>query len=409
MIQQRNNTQKSEDQEKRFQKIKRIVSSVVIAIIVWFVIVNVVNPKITITMANIPVSFTGESDLRGRGFVVVDKDKLPQFNVKVRGTRSDLISARSRVYVEIDLDGITDVGSVTVAPVVRMPSYISLEKQRFSTIELNIEPGYEKKVPVIVAQEGDDRQKSKGRIVMSEPQYDTVAITGSKAATEEVHACLVTVDVADITEGGTTVYVSRLVDENYNDTEHRGSIYYSSTVPVDNHVYERHTVPVRIQTDKELEKRLVVRYDKDAAEKLTIDVGVPKGTTVPKFVEAVIENKEYEMGEITARMKLSEPEGVYIPYKTIDQTLFIEQYQTKKLSVAAELKNIPANLTAAQTKLTFEMELKVPESTKDEVKAYIDCSQYTAGDHEAKLMFYSRHITPAGHGTVKISLKEKSN
>ena len=407
MTQQRNNA--NDDRGKRFQKVRRLISSVVIAIIVWFVIVNVVNPKITVTMTDIPVSFTGESDLRGRGFVVVEKDKLPQFNVKVRGTRSDIISAKSRVYVEIDLDGITDVGSVTVAPVVKLPSYISLEKQKFSTIELSIEPGYEKEVPVIVAQTGDDKQKSRGKIIKSESQLEKVTITGSKAATDEVHACVVTVDVSDITEDGTTVYVSRLVNDSYSDIEHRGSIYYSSTVPVDNQVLDRHTVPITIQTDKELDKRLVVRYDKDAAEKLTVDVGVAGQDAVPKFVEAVIEDKEYELGESYAQLRLTEIEGVYLPYDTIDRTLFIEKYQTKKLSVLVELKNIPSNLTTAQSKLTVDMELRVPESTKDEVKAYVDCSQYTAGEFEAKLMFYSRHISAQGSGTIKISLKEKSN
>ena len=68
---------------KTFEKIKRIVSSVIIAIIVWFVTINVVNPSITVTMSDVAVRFVGESALRDKGLVLVDREELPSFSVKV--------------------------------------------------------------------------------------------------------------------------------------------------------------------------------------------------------------------------------------------------------------------------------------------------------------------------------------
>ena len=119
------------DNVKRFQKIKRVISSIVIAIVVWFLIVNVVNPRINISLKDVPVTFVGEGYLRDRGFVVVDKDKIPDFSIKVKGTRTDLLAGMDRIRVEIDLSTVDKEGKFTVTPTVRIPDYLSLEKQGF--------------------------------------------------------------------------------------------------------------------------------------------------------------------------------------------------------------------------------------------------------------------------------------
>ncbi len=407
MANQKNNQKNHSSKNTRFQKTRRIVSSVVIAIIVWFVIVNVVNPKITITMTDIPVTFVGENDLRDRGFVVVDKDKLPQFSVKVRGTRNDLISAMNRVYLEIDLDGIGDVGKITVAPTVKLPGYISLEKQKFSTIDLNIEPGYEKEIPVIVVQEGDEKLRYKNKIIKSAARDEKVIITGSKSATDQVDACVVRVDVSQIVQSGTTVYVSTLVDKDFNETMYKGSVFYTSTIPVTNKVYERHTVPVKIETDPELDKAMSVTYDKEALDKLTIDIGVVAGEKAPEHIKAIIPNKDYQAGRTEAELSFLAPEGVYVQDTLVTVPIEVEKYTTRKLDVTVELKNIPSGLRSDNTKITKQMELKVPESLKDEIKAYVDCSELGAGEHQAKVLFSTKHVSSKEEITVKIKLMEK--
>ena len=407
MINLKNKTRAADDGGKRFQRTRRIVSSVIIAVIVWFVIVNVVNPKITITMMDVPVRFVGEAALRDRGFVVVDKDELPQFTVKVRGTRRDLISAMDRVRVEIDLNGISNLGQITVVPVVSLPDYISLEKQKFSTVELNIEAGYEKTIPIIIRQEGDDKQKSKGNIVSSEAQAEEITITGPKSAINKVHACLVTVDVSKIEQNETTVYVSQLVDDNYNEIDNTSSIYYNSTIQVDNTVYKRHAVPVKIEIDEVLRKKFVVRYDKEAVDKITVDIGVENGTKVPEHIVAVLEDGDWQKGQKSVEMKFEEAEGVYLSRDSLTQTVEFEELDTKKVPVTIELRDLPDNLTADSTKLQVDMKLRVPESMKDDVKAYIDCSKLKAGEQDAKVVFYSKNVTAYDRDTIKVTLKEK--
>lgn len=400
-------TRTANDGSKKFQRIKRLVSSLVIAIIVWFVIVNVVNPKITVSITDVPVRFVGESSLRDRGFVVVDKDELPQFSVKVRGTRSDLISAMQRVRVDIDLSGISDVGKITVVPTVSLPDYISLEKQKFTSVEIDVEPGYEKDVPVKIMQTGDEKKKSEGKIVRSVPEYKTVTVMGSKSDIEMVSAFVADVNVADISYDATTVYVIHPVDKEGNPLDLEVSVYYSGTVAVTNTVLARHTVPVEISADEQLKKKFLITYDERQIKRTALDVGVEEGARVPDRIIAVVKDGEYKAGENTVEMKYKASEGIYLSESTLTATLNFEKLNLKTVPVTIELKDLSDKLKSDHMKFTQDMELYVPESVTDEIWAYVDCSKYGAGEHSAPIKFYNENITAEKNPSVRIVLKLK--
>ena len=148
----KNNAATPPEKEKRFQKIQRMIISVVVAVVVWVLVVNVVNPEITEPMKDIKVEFDGEAYLRDKGFVIVNKGDIDGLSIKVNGTRHNLLNGRKRIHASADVTGISKKGKAIVQLKVSVPDNISVEKQSFSTVEIMVEPRYDKKIPVIVEQ-----------------------------------------------------------------------------------------------------------------------------------------------------------------------------------------------------------------------------------------------------------------
>ncbi len=389
---------------KSLQQIKRVISSVIIAIVVWFLIVNVVNPRINVSMNDVPVRFIGEGYLRERGFVVVDKDEIPAFSIKVRGTRTDLIAGMDRIRVEIDLSAVDKEGKFTVTPTVTLPDYLSLEKQRFSGVELSIEHSYEKTIPVAVEQITESRRKNKDKVIKSVPEFDEVKVTGSRTDVEAVKNAIVTVNVDDISESGKFVYSLKLVDEAGNVLPEDTSVFCSnSTVPVINTIYERKTVPCKVEIPDALKTKYLFDYtDKDLSVS-TIDIGISKGSQVPDHVVLTIPEKEYEAGDAEVKLEIKDVEDIYIPETEIILNTNVEKLVEKNVTVTPELKNVPGGMTGSSEALNIKV--FAPEGMTDEIKAEVDCSGFVHGQNHGKLKLTDRRVVLEEDITVSVTLR----
>ena len=392
------------DSAKRFQKIKRIISSVVIAIVVWFLIVNVVNPRINVSLKDVPVNFVGEGYLRERGFVVVDKDKIPDFSIKVKGTRSDLLAGMDRIRVEIDLSAVDKEGKFTVTPTVRIPDYLSLEKQGFFGIELSIEHSYEKTIPLKVEQIIESRRKNKDVIIKSEPEFDEIKVTGSRKDVDAVKGAVAVVNLEDVTENGKTVYTLNLVDESGNPLPDDTSIFCSnSTVPVTNTVYAKKTVGVKIEADDSLKTKYFFGYENDDISIKNIDIGVLGDEKVPEHVVLVIPEKEYEDGETEIKLKIKEQDGIYVPDYEIVLNAKVEKLKEVGIMVTPQLKNIPGGLTGS-VEPTY-VKVYATEHIPPEIKAEVDCTGFVAGQNQGKIKFTDKRVVSEGDIAVSVTLR----
>ena len=396
--------QENTESGKSLQQIKRVISSVIIAIVVWFLIVNVVNPRINVSMNDVPVRFIGEGYLRERGFVVVDKDELPQFSIKVKGTRADILAGKDRIRVEIDLSAVDKQGRITVTPTVALPDYISLEKQRFSGVELSIEHSYEKTVPVVVEQVSDSRKKNKEIIVKSQPELNEVKITGSRADVEIVKKALVIVNVDDITESGKFIYSLKPVDESGNVLPEDSSVFCSnSTMPVTNTIYERNNVPCKVEIPESLKTKYAFEFtDKDISVS-NLDIGVLDGANVPEHVILTIPEKDYENGETEIKLEIKDNRDIYIPETEIILKAKVEMLEEKSLTVVPELKNIPNGKTGNAEQL--HITAYAPKSVAGEIKGEVDCSGFVPGQNYGKLKLADKRIVLKEDITVSVTLK----
>lgn len=391
---------------KTFEKIKRIISSVVIAVIVWFVTINIVNPSITVTLSDVAVRFVGESALREKGLVLVDREELPQFSIKVRGTRKELLDGMDKIKVEIDLSSISNQGKITAYPTVNMPDYIGLEKQKFSSVELSIEPSYKKEIPVIVNQIGGERVKN--TIVSSEPEINQIQIVGSKSEIENASCCVVSIDTSSIMESGKTMYSYHISNSDQIPLAHTATIYSSYiTIPVNNTVYQKHTADVKIKPSDELLEKYAVEIDQKSISPQTVDIGVPIGQDAPQNVTAIFTDTENKTGINDFSAELESTEGIYVKKQTIKFRANVENRVEINVPVAVEIKNIQDGLTVEINPIVINMRLSVPEDAQAQIQAEADASGCREGEYNLAVKFENDNIRVLDGGKVHVMIKRK--
>ena len=391
---------------KTFEKIKRITSSVVIAVIVWFVTINIVNPSITVTLSDVAVRFVGESALREKGLVLVDREELPQFSIKVRGTRKELLDGMDKIKVEIDLSSISNQGKITAYPTVNMPDYIGLEKQKFSSVELSIEPSYKKEIPVIVNQIGGERVKN--TIVSSEPEINQIQIVGSKSEIENASCCVVSIDTSSIMESGKTMYSYHISNSDQIPLAHTATIYSSYiTIPVNNTVYQKHTADVKIKPSDELLEKYAVEIDQKSISPQTVDIGVPMGQDAPQNVTAIFTDTENKTGINDFSAELESTEGIYVKKQTIKFRANVENRVEINVPVAVEIKNIQDGLTVEINPIVINMRLSVPEDAQAQIQAEADASGCREGEYNLAVKFENDNIRVLDGGKVHVMIKRK--
>ena len=153
------------------QKLKTVILSVFLAVIVWFMVIYVNDPDITTTVSDLNVRFVGEMSLRDKKLAVTGKDKIPELSVVVTGKRSDLMNFMDDIYVQVDVSDIDATGEYNLSGVISIPTTrISVEKEKYGDIPITVEPLEMKDIEVTVKQTG----MLKDKIVKSTHTYSDV-------------------------------------------------------------------------------------------------------------------------------------------------------------------------------------------------------------------------------------------
>ena len=409
MEKQRNNANMPPEQEKKFQRIQRMIVSIVVAIVIWVLVVNVVNPEITESIKDVPITFVGESYLRDKGFVIVNKDEIPELSLKVKGTRRNLLNGMRRITVEVDVSSIDKKGKSVIPAKVNASDNISVQKQNFSSIELMVEPRYDKEIPVIVEQVGDAGQESRGKIVSSVPEIEEVTVSGSVSDVESIKNCIVTVDVSELENNGKTVHEYRFIDKEGKPVPETSSVFCATgVVAVNNVIYDRHTLDIEVEANSMLRREFKVEYDIRNMNMAVMDVGVAQGADVPEKITAVIPNSGYESGEQTVNLEIKATDNLYVPNYHLMLKINLVPLKEKKASVTVQLKNIPAGLEAGNTEFTLEKKLRVPEDMTEDITATVDCSDFAEGENEGRIKLGNEHIEFADYDDkITVNLTQK--
>lgn len=384
------------------QKLKTVILSVFLAVIVWFMVIYVNDPDITTTVSDLNVRFVGEMSLRDKKLAVTGKDKIPELSVVVTGKRSDLMNFMDDIYVQVDVSDIDATGEYNLSGVISIPTTrISVEKEKYGDIPITVEPLEMKDIEVTVKQTG----MLKDKIVKSSVNNPTVTITGAKSEIDEVAGAIATVDVSSIQEDGVENVNYLLTDTNGELINKNETIESArSYVEVVNTIYDAKLLPVVPRLSAELDKEYILKADKSFATPASVTVGVDETNTDDKVIVLIDKVPSDGFGEY--ELELSS--GMYIPEdnKKVKYKLDIVKKAVAQLELTVQAQNVQSGLTAKiNNKLIAQVWGEEGKITTDNVKAYVDVSGLGAGTYNLPVKIEGENVSFAENYTIEVTVE----
>ena len=188
---------------EKTNKVLYMALSLLLAIVFWLYVDNVQGNTITERFDDIPVQFLGADDtLSSRNLVVVGSNEIT-VDLELSGPRTVITSLRrSDIGLQVDLTGVTAVGTYPLTPKLVLPSHIGrsdvvMEKSSASTISVVVEQMFEKTVPVDIRVTG---AVADGYIYMAEKlsaDPTAIVLTGREEEVDQVASALIVLDLTD--------------------------------------------------------------------------------------------------------------------------------------------------------------------------------------------------------------------
>ena len=174
-------------------KLRRIdlAVSIIAAIALWFYVVNILNPPITVQFRDVPIAITGEADLESFGLALREGTEL-KTTVSVKGPRNVVNGVRTEdIILTVDVSALEK--GQAIAPVhAQLPSGVSLGELQSPNVELTVEELVSVSKPVTVVLTGS----SEGREATLLPGTLTqMVVTGASSQVALVDSVLVSGDL----------------------------------------------------------------------------------------------------------------------------------------------------------------------------------------------------------------------
>lgn len=339
------------------------ILSALVALILWFAITYTEDPVISQYLNDIPVVFEGESTLADSGLAIVNKEELPALSAVIQGKRSSVISAMGTVVASCDVSGIETAGENNAQLKYVYPSAaITMAKIKTKEITLETEKIIARNIPIKITVK--NAEKNGEYIVHPKCDTDKIRIRGAETDVYRISYADVVVDVAQMTKNNTQEYIFSLCDKDGNTVLEDNIISKSSrTVSIENFVYKKATLPIKVKLSDELSKTHSLTVKGITPEK--IDVGIVEDLGVTELtaeVTEVLEDTEYTL-EITV------PDGIYLPKdkETVKAVCDIIPLETQEKEVKIELLNKQdAKIEIAPEKI--KVRFRYPKGMEQDIK-----------------------------------------
>lgn len=393
------------------------ILSLVIAILLWFYVMNVVDPQTRRSFKNVPVRIEGLQDLRRRGLTLMNTGDI-HVNLELQGNRSymDRVNS-SNIQAYINLEGLRKGEQSIPIHVTNYNDNVKVVGKDPLSVVLSIEENTSIREEVEIKTIGT---LPEGYIMgdMNKSQ-ERVTISGPKSLTDAVHSLVAYVNIKDRTQ--TTVLSCKLIPLDSDLEKIQGLTIEPASLEVEIPIYKTKTVPVTLNFSKappdQISQDLVDIQPKTAT--------IKGNTAVLKEIEEIktkpISWEKLQEGTLTS-IELEKPQGVnLVNEKQIyqirlkssqfeDRTMTITEPEIRFVNVGHGLQGqILTPLHGIQIRLSADRE-KLNELNKDNLKFYLDCKGLPLGDHQVTIKMTpieGVHISSIEPSTVSITLSKE--
>ncbi len=300
------------------------IFSVVIAISLWFYVVQVENPDMDRTIRNVPVVFSQPEDLERKGLIFLNENEHT-VDVEIRGSRQYVMDANTKnLTVLADISGINTVGKHTVYTNVVLPyANLQLLNQKPSALTVMVDELVSVKKPVEVLTKGNPRDSyAVGNLTTSQNE---VRVKGPKTIVDSIHSLAVTVDVSGKTAD--VIGMAPLVALDSNEKEIKSSLLTLSDTELEVHaeILKTKTLDLEVvYADYAHSLKNDYVLDESSVREVRI-AGAQANLNVMNSVKTkpISETDLNEKGEITVKLDL--PMGV----RSLDGDSFVLRFNRK--------------------------------------------------------------------------------
>lgn len=189
------------------------LTSVIIAIALWFYVVQVQSPDIEKTFKGVPVVFTQKASLEEKGLILLnDKDRT--IDVKLKGKRKHMVDvSQENLTVLADVSAIEEPGTHTVYTSIVLP-YGNLEvlNKNPSSLVVEVDNLVSETFDVEVRTDGKPKDNYVTGNITATP--DKVKITGAKSILDGIHNAVATININNEDSDVATVTYPRAFGSN---------------------------------------------------------------------------------------------------------------------------------------------------------------------------------------------------
>ncbi len=189
--------------------------SLLLAVVLWFVAVQINDPSETVTFSGIPVRLTNTELLEQENKVYEVMDNTDVVRVTIRAPKSITGDLRASDIVAVaDVSKLTDINTIAISYSIQGISAARYDTIRgdHETVRLNVEERASKWIRVLSQTTGE---VAEGFLVMSaSADQNMIQVTGPESAVEKISYALVEVDVS-----GTSTSMSLYVEPKLFDAD----------------------------------------------------------------------------------------------------------------------------------------------------------------------------------------------
>ena len=370
------NRKKEQEIQERRRKYVSILISVIIAIGLWFFVINDENPTIRMTYSDIEIDYLNEDLLQEEGLVVKDSDIPVTVKVVLQGKRTDLLAIKSS-----DITATADVSQCTkgdnyVDVEVHTPSSSTVSSVKPAQVRLTIESLVSRQKDVRVVFNGTAPDSTEAVCESISPEQ--IVVTGASSSVASVKNLRAVVNISDVGAEETTLDVSLTpVDESGNEVT--DVTLSSETARITVRLYATKTVPLVVETVGTSDPELDVSVE--APE--SVEISCPEDR-IDEVIEVTAEPVDItgitELTEISLTPLL--PEGVQLTSgkETVPAVIRVEKRPSKIFEYASEdveRVNLPDGMTAEILDDTVTLTVygeDLSDLTDSDFTLQLDCS-----------------------------------
>jgi YbbR domain-containing protein len=401
--------------EKLTRNIGLKILSVILAALLWLVITNVEDPIVQTDFKNVTVEILNADELTDLG-QIYEITEGATVDISVAAKRSIVDDLNySDFRVTADLSKLSDVNATKIN--VSCPRYedkIKITSGLNEVLKVNLEKIVEKRFKVNVEIDG---QPPEGYYVYEKSTNAMlVRVSGPKTKMERISAVVASVKVSDMSKSFTTSEKPYAVDEEGNKIDDSNLQFSANFVSINVGMYKTKTIDLNFKTKgKPADGYLMTNLE---SEPKTIEVAAEEDVLNQMNELTVTEDISNASRNIEKEINIQEqlPDGVYLvgDNQTAVVNITIEKADTKEITIwpgDINVRNQPEALsltyltTGPISVLISGPKELIEDITRDNLKPYIDISNYSGGTYAALIgADLKDNVTLSNAPSVSISL-----